>query len=538
MNKKNLVENSVFAAGLIGIIILLNILGLSAFKRLDLTRHGQYTLSKASKDAVSGLEDQLSIKAYFSKDLPAPYSTNARYVRDILDEYYNASDGKLSYEFLDPMAEESEKDKEKRKEVRKDIFGRSIREETSMESELRSVGIQPVEIRVNEGDNLEVKRVFMGISLRYGDEQEAIPVVTDTSKLEYDLTTLIRKLTRSKVPVIGLITGKDGLDPRQDLSTVLGLLRQQYELRQLDLEKDAKIPDDVTAIIVTGPKEAFSPDQATAMKDFIEAGHSAAFLLDPVRVDLKTTEYTELHHGLDQMLAAFGIRIKPGLLLDADCAQINVTEQRGFMRVQRPVRYPFLPLVEKPDQDQPLLHGLSSVIFPFTSALEVIPNTPLKSEVLLRSSAKSWIQSLPLDLNPLQRWPASINFDGPHPMVVAVSNSTDSEEKKDAEETAKPWRILVIGTSSVIQNQFMSDSGQAMALNLVDWLVMDNAMFEIRSRGLAEAPLKDISDMRRNLIKYGNIIGVPLIFILLGIIRWRMRERRRRLVASMGGQVS
>ena len=162
-------------------------------------------------------DDHLTIKAYFSDGLPPPYSQNARYVRDLLDEYYNAADGKLSYEFLDPMATESSEDKEKRKEVRRDIFGRAIREETDMERELRSLGIQPVEVRVNQGDNLEVKRVYMGISVRYGDQQEAIPVVVDTSSLEYDLTTLIRKVSRPKTPTIGLVTGRDGLDLNQDL---------------------------------------------------------------------------------------------------------------------------------------------------------------------------------------------------------------------------------------------------------------------------------------------------------------------------------
>lgn len=534
MKKKNLLENSLFVGGLIGSVVLLNVLSLGIFKRLDLTKGGQYTLSKVSKDTVADLEDQLTIKAYFSKNLPAPYSTNARYVKDLLDEYYNASDGKLSYEFLDPLSEESEKDKETRKDVRKDIFGRTIRQQTDMERELQSEGIQPVEVRVNEGDNLEVKRVYMGISLQYGDQQEAIPVVTDTSKLEYDLTTLIRKMSRTKIPVIGLITGREGLDPRQDLSELVGLLKQQYDFRQLDLEQDPKIPDDVDAILVTAPKEAFTPEEAKVMEDFVHAGHAAAFLLDPIRVDLKTQQYTELQSGLTSLLSDFGVRVKPGVLLDAECAQINVTEQRGFMRIQRPISYPYLPMVEKLDQNKPLLHGLSNIIFPFTSALEVIPDSGMNSDVLVQSSKKSWIQSFPLDLNPLQRWPATISFDGPHPLVIALSNQKD--EKKDA-DAGPQYRVLVMGSSAIIQNQFMSNASKAMALNLVDWLVMDQAMFQIRSRGLAEAPLKEISDFRRNVIKYGNIIGIPLLFIIFGIIRWRMRERKRRLLASMGGVV-
>ncbi len=533
MKHRTVFENSIFAAALIGAVILLNVLGLGFFKRIDLTKNDQYTLSEASKQAVADLEDRLTIKAYFSEDLPAPYSTNARYVRDLLDEYYNAAGGNLSYEFLDPTSQETEADKEKRKEVKRDIFGRTIRQETDVERELRMEGIQPVEVRVNEGDNLEVKRVYMGISLHYGDEKEAIPVVTDTSKLEYDLTTLIRKMSRTKVPVLGVITGKDGLDEREDLSSVLGLLRQQYEVRMLDLGEKPAIPDDVDAILVTGPGEPFSAEETEAMAAFIRAGHAAAFLPDAVRVDLSKGESTDLDSGLDGLLKDFGVRVRSGLVLDAQCAQINVTEQRGFMRIQRPVRFPYLPMVERLDQDSPLLAGLANIAFPFVSALEPIEAEGIESTVLVQSSDQSWIEQPPYDLNPLQRWPATITFDGPHPLVVMLSGKTSGGD--EAESAGSSWRILVIGTSSIIQNQFLTDSAQALALNLVDWLMQDDAMFEIRSRGVAEPPLEEISDGRRNLIKYGNIIGVPLLFVVFGLIRWRLRERRRKTIAAMGG---
>ena len=229
MSRSKTLDTTVFTLAVIGIVVLLNVLAVGAFWRVDLTGDHRFTLSEASRDAVRSLDDHLTVKAYFSDGLPAPYSQNARYVRDLLEEYYSASDGHLSYEFLDPMAEETQEDKDKRKDVQRDIFNRPIRQETDMERELRGLGIQPVEVRVNEGDSLEVKRVYMGISVRYGDQQEAIPVVADTSSLEYDLTTLIRRVSRTKVPTIGIVTGRDGLDLNQDLGKVVSLLRQHYE---------------------------------------------------------------------------------------------------------------------------------------------------------------------------------------------------------------------------------------------------------------------------------------------------------------------
>ena len=145
---------TLFLAAVIGCLVLLNILGLRTFGRFDATRDEIYTLAQASKDTMAGLEEPVTVTAYFTDDLPPPYSSNARYVRDLLEEFRAASKGRLSFEFLDPMSQETAEDKETKKETRRDIFGRVFREPTSVERELAQEGIQPVEIRVIEDDQM------------------------------------------------------------------------------------------------------------------------------------------------------------------------------------------------------------------------------------------------------------------------------------------------------------------------------------------------------------------------------------------------
>ncbi len=86
-----------------------------------------------------------------------------------------------------------------------------------------------------------------------------------------------------------------------------------------------------------------------------------------------------------------------GLLLDAECARINVTQQRGFMRIPQAMPYPFLPTVKQLDQDHPLTRGLADVFFPFSSPLSVVApvDGPIEAAVLVNSSEQSWIQELP-----------------------------------------------------------------------------------------------------------------------------------------------
>jgi hypothetical protein len=56
------------------ILVLLNIVSIRVFGRLDFTRNGLFTLSDASKELVGSLDDMVTVRAYFTEDLPAPYN--------------------------------------------------------------------------------------------------------------------------------------------------------------------------------------------------------------------------------------------------------------------------------------------------------------------------------------------------------------------------------------------------------------------------------------------------------------------------------
>ena len=89
------------------VLVLINLVAVQFFTRLDLTQGKVYTLSDASKKIVRGLDDKLVVKAYFSEDLPPPYNQNARYLKDQLDDYKAYGGGRFQYEFIDPGSEET-----------------------------------------------------------------------------------------------------------------------------------------------------------------------------------------------------------------------------------------------------------------------------------------------------------------------------------------------------------------------------------------------------------------------------------------------
>ena len=79
------------------VIGLINIVGITLFFRADLTKDKIYSLSQASQDVVETLSEPLSIKVFFSKDLPAPHNNTERYLRDLLEEYSAKSKKYFNY---------------------------------------------------------------------------------------------------------------------------------------------------------------------------------------------------------------------------------------------------------------------------------------------------------------------------------------------------------------------------------------------------------------------------------------------------------
>ena len=76
-----------YVAGLIVGLILLNLISRDNFFRFDLTDNKKFSLSQSSEAIISKLDDRLTIKVYFSDDLPSELGNTRRFLQDILEEY-------------------------------------------------------------------------------------------------------------------------------------------------------------------------------------------------------------------------------------------------------------------------------------------------------------------------------------------------------------------------------------------------------------------------------------------------------------------
>ena len=73
--------------------------------RLDLTRNSLYTLSDGTRQVLTGLQEPVTLRLFYSRRLGATipaYGAYADRVRNMLREYVALSGGKLRLEILDP----------------------------------------------------------------------------------------------------------------------------------------------------------------------------------------------------------------------------------------------------------------------------------------------------------------------------------------------------------------------------------------------------------------------------------------------------
>ncbi len=112
-------------------------------------------------------------------------------------------------------------------------------------------------------------------------------------------------------------------------------------------------------------------------------------------------------------------------------------------------------------------------------------------------------------------------------LLAAMVNPRAAE----AEDAAGPQgRVVVVGTTNLLRDNFVDGNpgNLAFALNAVDWLAQDEALIGIRAKNRTPPQLVFTSETMRDFVKHGNVIGVPVILVLLAVFRMVKRNQLTR----------
>lgn len=526
-----------FIVLVLGILVLVNFLSARRFIRADLTEDKRYTVSKATKNVIKNLDDIVTVTAYFSTE-PAQVARIRREIRDVLDEY-EAFSQKLQIDFIDP-ADFDEAQKQ----------------------ELRFKGIPEVRFNVYEKDKAEIAIVYMSIAVGYSGKEEVLPVVQSTSNLEYDLTSAILKLTSKETKTVGFLTGHDEYNitaqtQENQLRALLDKNAQgQYNLTTVDLQAGEPVDETVTTLVVAGPKQTLTEREKYEIDQFIMRGGRAIFLVDPITRPPQTLQATPLSTGLNDLLEHYGAKLGNNLIADLR-SHGNLAYQQGLFTVSQ--GYPYFINILKANfsAEHTITNQLEALVLPWTSSVEVLTNEDVIATPLVKTTefgrsiqgAYNLMPGTPIPQIDLQAYTVAAALEGKFksfyadkevPPVASTANGNDTptptqetEERTTITEGIET-QIIVIGTAQILDR--INEHGAKFFLNCVDWLTLGETLIGIRSHTITNRPLKETSGFEKKFIKYMCTIGIPLVVVLFGLIRYLLKRRVKRLVGTYGSQ--
>ena len=303
-------------------------------------------------------------------------------------------------------------------------------------------------------------------------------------------------------------------------------LRDAYEVRSVYLS--AGVPADIEMLLVNGVSDSLAEDALGALKSYIDRGGNLFLAQGKIDGDLQAQRGMPIKSNIFDVLEPFGVNLADNLVMDRVCGTITVSQQRGFLRFNSAVEYPFFPVLQTfPDHE--IVSGLEQVQMLFSSEIiyDSADSTRLVAPLLVTSDHSSAAAGF-INLNPIQNQAfQSLNEPG---KVVGVYATAVSDSLENVMS-----QLVLVSTSD-----FLLDSGGGQVpsngifvMNAVDVLIGDRDLVALRSREITTRPLQTLDDATRTTLKTINIVLPALLVIGYGLFQWRLEAARAKRLEAL-----
>ena len=470
MNKLKQIKISIICVLVFSVFIALNLLISPLSFRFDFSYGKAYTLSSSTKKIIKKLNNIVTIEFFASSDLPTKLLPVKNEITALLNEYKKENSGKLTIKVLDPKKDQNAL------------------------QEAKDLGIPELQFSQLEQDKYALTNAYFGIALSYGDKKEIIPQAIDLESLEYNLTSLIYKMTTKKLAKIAVIGQEDS-----QLATFKKIVQQQFELNFIkEIDSSYK-----TLFIFDTTKKEYNSQEIETIKKYLDNGGKAIFFVDGVWVD-DSLAAGPAKHNLFSLLNNYGIKEDSNLVLSTNAELVNFRNSMvSFM-----IPYPFWVKTNNFAQKTSYFSNINQLTFPWVSPLEIEKKTDIETQILIKTNKQSWTQANNYILDP-QNIPQPKQSDLKEFTIAAYA-----KEKNKGE-------IVVIPSSRFVLDRYLSRNSNnlELVLNVVNNFASGGALSGIRQRVVSFYPLPDIPDSQKDIFKYANILVLPLLFGFFGALR-------------------
>jgi ABC-type uncharacterized transport system involved in gliding motility auxiliary subunit len=322
-----------------------------------------------------------------------------------------------------------------------------------------------------------------------GDRNESISGIT-----EQGVTNAIVKITRDSVKTICFSEGhgEKSISDTQAMgysSVDERLKNESYQHKTVLLAREKQVPSECAALVVAGPQDSVTPDEAAMIGKYLDEGGKAMLLLDP-----------ETDPKLGDVLKSWGIQADNNVVLD-------------FTQFHRNGG-PGAPIVTDYD-DHTITRDFGSTYtaFPMARAIKVSSGAGVNVTALLKTSDGGYAKD---KITPGQdpSYEAGKDQKGPLTLGAAASKMVNGKEA----------RLVVIGDSDFASNGALEFKRNAdLFLNSVNWLVGNEDLISIRPKSASNRSVA-MSESQQRTFFWLSVLFMPLAVIGSGIYIWWKRR--------------
>jgi ABC-type uncharacterized transport system involved in gliding motility auxiliary subunit len=435
---------------ILGVIALVEAVSYRHNWRVDLTENKRHTLSPQTVKLLRELRLPVKATAFFRPDQPGK-----RTAEDLLKQYAAQSDGKFTWEVVDAD----------RNPLQAKRYG------------VETYGTVVLEAAPKEGQVKEEK-------------------VLDAE--EEKLTNALIRVTREGKRLVYFLKGHGEKDPgnreKTGLSEVKAAVEKlNYEVKDLLLARETKLPDDAAIVVVAGPQKDLLPNEVDALAGYIARAGKVFFMVDPFQAP-----------GLNALLEKYGITLGNDVIID-------VNPQGRLLGAG-----PEVPVVGD-YQSHPITRDFRyATFFPVarTVAVKEKPPEGVTAQALARTSSESWAETSQEEIRTGQVKPDPGEARGP--LTVAAVATVDAKDVPEDRKGAKA-RIVVVGDSDFASNGFVNLSGNKdLFLNTLSWLAEEENLIAIRPKEPRNTPVF-LTAAQGQVLFYVPVVLLPLAMILGGV---------------------
>lgn len=334
---------------------------------------------------------------------------------------------------------------------------------------------------------------------------------------EEKLTSSILSVTSNKVPKVYFLEGYSEFSLDKNMNYLKTFLSNEVnEVKTLDVLSTGKIPDDCDTLVITTPSKDFDDIATNAIIDYINSGRNILWMNSAI------TSKKDIPN-VSKVLEIYGVNpFEVGIIRETDTSKM-VTNSPDLI----------IPEIESSTVTKDL-YNTTGVILVNATKINInedkLEELKVKKTELALASKDSYFRT---NFNNQQDAISSEDEKGTF-IVGAELEKTIKEKNEETNESAVTSKLIIYGENYFVSDYQLSQNSQYGAIQLAynKDLVLNSIAYlvdrpeDITARKNTGTVTYTATEEQDTIIRI-IIFAVPFIIIIVGIVIWQIRRRKK-----------